>query len=90
MIALKGNNENETHKLSGNKNDVVGIENNQRDKKTPPEETGQENILDLFRWPLLFKHIVISTLLWWVVIRSWSYMKEIEPSYTVYYYDTVP
>ena len=64
MVTLKGNNENETHKLSGNENGEVEMENNQHDKKTPPEETGQENILDLFRWPLLFKHLVISTLLW--------------------------
>ena len=64
MIALNGNNENETHKLSVSNNGMVEVANTRRDKKTPPEETGQENILDLLRWPLLFKYTVISTLLW--------------------------
>ena len=64
MAPLKGNVKNETKKLSGNDNRVLGMENDKRDKKAPPEETGQESILDLLRWPLLFKYTVINTLLW--------------------------
>ena len=32
--------------------------------KRPPDETGHETILDLFRWPLILKYMVISALLW--------------------------
>ena len=64
MAPLKEKDKNEQKRLSSNENGVVEVENNQRDKKGPPEETGQESILDLFRWPLLLKYIIISTLLW--------------------------
>ena len=62
-LPLKEDDKKETHKLSSNKSGVVGFKNNQRDEKAPPEETGQENILDLIRWPLLLKYNLICTLL---------------------------
>ena len=55
---------NKTNKLCDNEDGVVKVEDDQHEKKAPPEKTGQENILDLLRWPLLFKYTVISTLLW--------------------------
>ena len=42
--------------------------------KAPPEETGQETILDLFRWPLILKYTVISSLLWYVFIHLKPYV----------------
>ena len=32
--------------------------------KSPPEETGQENLFDLFRWPLLCRFTLISSSMW--------------------------
>ena len=32
--------------------------------KRPPEVTGHETILDLFRWPILLKYTIINALLW--------------------------
>ena len=64
IAPLNKNDENETIKLSDNEDGVVEAVDDQHEKKAPPEETGQESILDLLRWPLLFKYTVISTLLW--------------------------
>ena len=32
--------------------------------RRPPDETGHETLLDLFRWPLMLKYIIISSVLW--------------------------
>ena len=63
MEPLKEKLKKEPKKVRSHENGVINAEKNHRNK-TPPEETGHETILDLFRWPLLFKFTVISSMLW--------------------------
>ena len=54
----------ETDNANSLENDVIKADKNRRNSKAPPENTGHETVVDLFRWPLLLKFTVICSLVW--------------------------
>ena len=50
-------------KINNTENGVKDAVNIDHSSKSPPEETGQETILDLFRWSLILIFTIISSLL---------------------------
>ena len=56
--------ETETDTAKSLEKDVTKATKKRRDSKPPPEKTGHETIVDLFRWPLLLKFMIICSLVW--------------------------